>query len=75
MFVISNEELSNKQPLEETYKCYDCGEQHIVKYGDKILKDGTKVESKLLAFITCPITNKSYMVGINGMKIRWNVIY
>jgi len=70
MFAITDEELSNKQPLEETYKCYDCGEQHIIKYGDEILEDGTKVESKLLAFITCPITNKSYMVGLNGMKIR-----
>jgi len=70
MFAITDDELYKNQPLEENFICYDCGEQHIIKYGDKILEDGTKVKSKLLAYITCPKTNNSYMVGINGYKIR-----
>ena len=69
MFAITDEELSNSPLLEETSTCPDCGEQHIVEYADEVLEDGTKVKSNLLACITCPKTNKSYLVGINGKKL------
>lgn len=47
--------------------CPHCGEIHAIRYGDKILKDGTKQPSKLLAFYTCG--GKSYLAGIDGKNI------
>ena len=69
MFTISNDELNNCPPIENIVLCRDCGEYHNVKYGDKVLSDGSKVKSDLLAYIKCPTTEKCYLVGIQGKKI------
>jgi len=66
MLAVGNDEL--KTPLGSSINCRNCGERHPVEYGDEILPDGTKQPSKLLAFYKCE--DKSYLAGINGMKIQ-----
>lgn len=68
MFAIGNEELAGKPKLGKTIKCTICGKRHRVKYGNRILPDGTKEPSNLLAFFKCG--GKSYLCGINGVDIR-----
>lgn len=46
--------------------CRICGGKHRVCYGDRILNDGTKEPSKLLAFFKCDQNGKTYLHGING---------
>lgn len=65
MLVIGADEL--KKPLGETVQCLHCGETHTVEYGEKVLPDGTKQTSKLLAFYRCG--GKSYLCGVNGFAI------
>lgn len=50
--------------------CKVCGNNHPVEYGHKVLADGTRVPSKLLAFINCTESGKSYLVGIDGKLIK-----
>jgi hypothetical protein len=66
MFAIGNDELARKPLLGKTVKCKLCGKRHKVEYGTTI-KDGVKVESKLLAFYSCG--KKSYVCGVNGKMI------
>ena len=64
----SNNELYKKESLSKFVRCPHCKELHEVAYGDEILKDGTKVPSKMLAYVNC--TNGSmYLVGLNGEYI------
>jgi hypothetical protein len=65
MCAIGSDEL--KGDLGDTIKCPHCGEEHEVKYGDRVLKDGKREPSKLLAFYSCG--EKSYLAGINGERI------
>lgn len=67
---IGSGELENNEDVGEFAKCNNCGEYHEVKYGDKINDDGTKTPSKMLAFITCPENNTSYLVGIEGKLLN-----
>jgi len=46
--------------------CKNCGNIHKVKYGDRVLEDGTKVPSKVLAYIKCDNNDQVYLVGISG---------
>jgi len=69
---IGNGELENNENVGEFAKCNNCGGYHEVKYGDIVNKDGTKTPSKMLAFITCPENNASYLVGINGKLLSLN---
>jgi hypothetical protein len=50
--VVGNEELIGAPRLKESITCDLCGQKHEVEYANKVLKDGTKVPSKLLAFYT-----------------------
>ena len=64
MIAIGKDELEKLPELGITVKCYMCGKWHKVKYADEVLKDGTKVPSKLLAFFKCG--GKEYLCGISG---------
>ena len=65
MLVIGADEL--KEPLGEEIKCPKCGQIHAVQYSDKVLPDGTKQPSKLLAFYKCG--DSFYLCGVNGFAI------
>ena len=54
--------------LKETVSCWICGETHPVEYGERVLEDGTKVPSKMLAFFRCG--GECYLCGINGKELR-----
>lgn len=64
-----NGELDGNDEIGEFETCPNCGELHKVGYGDKVLKDGTKVPTKMLAFVDCPENGNSYLVGIDGKRI------
>lgn len=61
---IGNEELDNAPLLGDTIVCPQCGKTHNIQYGKKVLKDGTRVESNMLAFYKCG--DKSFLAGIEG---------
>jgi hypothetical protein len=63
------DEIDNNPELESIVTCHICGKKHEVEYGDIINEDGTKEKSEMLAFIKCPKTGETYMVGINGKNI------
>lgn len=65
MFAIGADDL--KEPLGEMVHCKQCGQEHAVQYGEKVLPDGTKEPSKLLAFYKCG--EHSYLCGIDGFAI------
>jgi len=67
VLAIGNEELARLPKLGKTIKCFRCGKRHKVKYGDRILEDGSKVKSNTLAFVDCK--GKQYLVGIDGKNI------
>ncbi len=67
MFAIGNDELNASEVLGNYVVCRKCRKRHKVQFGEEILKDGTRVPSKLLAFYKCG--KKSYLAGINGKKI------
>ncbi len=67
MFSISNDELNKAQSLGDFILCPNCGERHIIQYGDKVLPNGDKEKSNLLAFYKC--RDKTYLVGVNGKNI------
>lgn len=67
IFSIGNDELENKQPLGDMARCKVCGKMHKVRYGKEVLEDGTKVPSKLLAFISCG--DRDFLVGVNGKEV------
>jgi hypothetical protein len=62
MLAVGNDELGG--PVGEEIVCRICGGRHPVEYGEKVLDDGTKVPSKLLAFFKCG--GKAYLCGIDG---------
>ena len=67
MFAIGNDEIEKAPELGKTINCKRCGKKHKVKYGDEVKKDGTRVPSKLVAFVKC--RKQAYLVGINGKRI------
>lgn len=62
---VGNDELGEQ--VGETIICKQCGQHHAIEYGDKILPDGTKEPTKLLAFYTCG--KVTYLCAINGMLL------
>lgn len=62
-----NDELSLKDELQSFEKCLRCGEMHEVRFGNRVLLDGTKEPSKALAFVNC--NNEAYLVGILGKRV------
>jgi len=66
MLAIGNDEIRNLPPLGETIKCWMCGKRHRITYGDKVMKNGTRVPSKLRAFLKCK--GKFYLGGIEGKE-------
>jgi hypothetical protein len=44
--------------------------QHEVKYGERVLDDGTKEPSNALGCVKCTENDKTYLVAIQGQKIR-----
>jgi len=68
MLAIGAEELKEAPNLGETIICHMCGEEHLIEYGQRVFKDGSKVEDKTLAFFKCG--EKTYLAGINGKDIR-----
>jgi len=68
MLAIGNDEIEKAPPLGDFILCTVCGKRHRIEFGDEVLKDGTKKQSKLLAFYKCG--GKSYLAGINGKDIR-----
>jgi len=67
MFSIGNDELDMSPELGKTILCPQCGKRHRIAYGEKVLRDGTKVPFKTLAFYKCK--GKPYIAGINGRDI------
>lgn len=64
---IGNDELGKCKPLGKTVSCNRCGKRHKVRYGESVLKDDTKVPSKLLAYVKC--NGSLYLIGIDGKKL------
>ena len=69
MFTIGNDELEKCEPLGDFIYCNRCGKRHIIRYGKKILPDGTEKLDKLLAYMKCD-DGKSFLVGMNGKKVN-----
>uniref|UniRef100_A0A6H1ZCW3 Uncharacterized protein n=1 Tax=viral metagenome TaxID=1070528 RepID=A0A6H1ZCW3_9ZZZZ len=67
-FAIGNKELGKKKNIGDFILCKSCNKRHRIKYGDKILENGTKKPSKLLGFYTCQ--GKNYLASIAGKDIR-----
>jgi len=65
---IGNDELKDNENVGEFETCPNCGEQHKVRYGEKVNKDGSRTKPKFLSFIDCQ--NGSYLVGINGKRLK-----
>lgn len=68
MLAIGNDEIAEAPPLGGFILCRMCGKRHRIKYGDEVLRDGTKIPSKLLAFYRC--NGKDYLAGIKGKDVR-----
>jgi len=68
MMAIGNGELENNADIGETCLCPNCGKEHAVEYAERLNDDGTKSQSKLIAFVKCK--DMSYIVALNGKKIR-----
>ena len=69
MFAIGKDEIDSSPALGKTSQCRDCGEMHEVQYGKTKNEADEWVESKTLAYISCPHSDSSYLVGIDGKDI------
>lgn len=69
MFSMGNDELEKREPLGDFIYCDRCRKRHIIRYGKKVLPDGTEKLDKLLAYVKCD-DGKSFVVGINGKKVN-----
>ena len=67
MLSIGNDELENLPTLGSRVNCTHCGDKHEVKYGNKILDDGTRVPDNTLAYYTCG--ESIYLCGVCGKDI------
>lgn len=65
---IGNDELARAEPLGPTVACWVCEGTHEVQYGEKVLPDGSRVPSKLLAFFKCG--DATYLCGMDGKAWR-----
>lgn len=67
MFAIGYNELEQLNPVKAKAKCPRCGKKHEVKYGEKVLPDGTKEPSKLLGYVKCG--KDIYLVAVAGKEL------
>ena len=62
------------ESLGEQARCPHCHKNHVVEYGNRIVRDpdGTehKIPSTMLAFVKCPTNQSSYLVGIAGKELN-----
>jgi hypothetical protein len=65
---IGDEELAKAKPIGKTVKCWICGKRHEVKYGERILEDGTREPTNVLAFYNC--SGHTYLCGLKGKEFR-----
>lgn len=68
MLAIGNKELAKQPPVKRVVKCWKCGKNHRVTYGEEVLWDGTRIPTKLLAFMKCG--KNTYLCGVNGKQWR-----
>ena len=68
MLPVGPEDLGEE--LGDTLLCPQCHHVHQIEYGDRILEDGTKIPTKILAFYKCPETKKTYLAGIDGRRLK-----
>lgn len=69
MFAIGNDQLDELKRLGTHVYCNACKKRHKIKYSDRVLADGTKEPSQLLAFVKCD-NGKSYLVGVQGKFLK-----
>jgi hypothetical protein len=48
----------------KTALCPNCNGWHELKYGDRVLSDGTKEPTTMLGYVNCE--NKTYLVEVAG---------
>ena len=63
---VGNGELDGLPPIEEVITCPHCGAEHEIKYGNRILDDGSRVPSDL-AYYNCG--EKTFLAGMGGKNI------
>ena len=66
MLAIGNDELG--EDVGDTAKCLNCGKEHKVKYGKRVLEDGSKMPSKSLGYVSC--REKSFLVSLMGKLLK-----
>ena len=65
---VSGEEFEKAPPLGKTVKCWFCGEEHEVVYGEQRMSNGTYKPNNVLAFFQCG--EELHLCGIAGKEIR-----
>lgn len=66
-FAIRNDELAKMPELKDEVLCPRCGKMHKVKYGKRILENGTKITDRTLVAVRCQ--GKLLLVGVKGKDI------
>ena len=67
MLAIGNDEQKNFPELKgESTMCHMCNQTHKIQYG---IDTKTGLETDI-AFIKCPKTDSSYLIGVRGRDIR-----
>lgn len=66
----SNDELEGNGEVGDVVICPNCSEEHKVEYGERVLEDGTKIPSKMLAFTKCDKNEAAYLIGIEGKLLK-----
>lgn len=67
---VGHDELRACPRLGPEAHCNGCGGRHPVEHGEEVLADGTRKPCTLLAFVKCPETGSTYLVGIGGRELR-----
>jgi len=68
MLTIGNDELDALPRIGDTVQCWKCGKLHPVRYGERILPDGTREPSRVLGYFTC--RGKAYLCSVAGKEWR-----
>lgn len=67
---VGNGELDKNGNVGDIATCPNCGNAHKVEYGERVLEDGTKEPSKMLAYVSCPKNKSAYLIGIDGKLLK-----
>jgi len=68
MIAVGNNELDHNGTVGTEIYCDKCKTNHPIVYGDKVLEDGTKRPSAMLAFYKC--SGSVYLAGIDGQLLK-----